>query len=168
MMKKIGLAAAFWLTLLTTLNAQSYGEIENRFTQEKLKDSDSTAFEHLSIQRANTLLEYSNIYANPSNNIDTRNYVVQRSEEMFRPNTHTGLVYKIGVDSLLVNLDLLSKSFSLGSIPISFVKGSDTFGEIIIGTDPELRLKVILIRSQKSFGNNSKEVWQVFFTYPEE
>lgn len=165
-MNKILLFGLIVLSSQYNLRAQSYGQIESRFTKSNLSKNDSLAFEKTAKEKLYRLMAYSKLYTNKETSSQTKASLKRKAEGMFRTNTQTGLVEIFDMDSLLLNLSsIIDSYYQSNDSLLSWKSNSPNFGKYQI-SNGKFELTVLLIKAPKSFGKNEEDIWQVYFCSP--
>lgn len=165
-MNKIILCSLIILSSQYGLNAQSYSQIESRFTKGSLSNNDSLAFEKTAKEKLYRLMAFSKLYTNKETSINTKTSLKNKAQGMFRTNTQTGLVQIIDMDSVLIKLSsLIDSDYQSDDSLISWKSNTSNFGQYQIAKG-KFELTVLLIKAPKSFGSYEEDIWQVFFCSP--
>ena len=158
---------AFLLFGSLFLRAQSsyegYGKVEKRFVQKELSHEDSAAFIEAGMQRGYSLIEYSKVHIANTNNYSNQSYVVSRVPELF----YVAEGETLPTDSIIMLVRAIIQKQLPKDVEIVFTKKAGVLGHIeTLGRKPKFEADLILIKKQQKFGNDSKDVWQVFLTRP--
>ncbi len=166
MKKLILIGLITWVLPNNTFAQASYGEIESRFTKNKLTKNDSLAFKKSAEEKVKQLMAYSKLYSAPGTGSKTKDIVAKKAEAMFRTNTQTGNVEVIQIDSLLIKLSSLIDSLDLEQpVPLKWIQVEGSFGRYEM-ENKSFQFDVILIKAAKNFGRNDEEIWQIYFCKP--
>lgn len=155
-----------------------YQTIQNEFTKDEISTETRMAFEKRAVQKLKDLVDYINIYADTSYSAEFREQAKQMIKDAFLSEqdvlpfitelglmedstsqvlfTDSGSQFQTSADSIII-----SKEFQLtaeddyeGEISFNFSAGEITSTE---------RIKIVVRKALKQFGETSIYVWEVFF-----
>ena len=166
--------------------SDEYQNIENEFIKDELSVEDLNAFEIRAVQKLMDIADYININADTAISVQFRKQANQMIRENFVDDYNVKIFYnnlEILEDTVnttlfyLKNGGLFKTEFNSIEITNNFQKGSDLeySGEILFnqrisflnGADTVLvnfprRIRMLAVKTGKSFGNETQEVWKVY------
>ncbi len=158
-----------WILLLalsfgkSAVSQSSYEVMEKRFVKRSLSALDSAAFIEAGIQKAYSLVDFTQVHYSNSGNVSNQRYVETKVIELFyiKPNE------SLNTDSIVTLVRSVMQSKSGAPVEIVFTKKKGVLGHVATAGDrPKFEADVILVKAPKKFGKLSEPVWQVFLTNP--
>jgi len=167
--------------------SDAYQSIENEFIKDELSIEDLNAFEKRATQKLQDISDYINIYADTSLSLEFRRHAKQMIQENFSEKDDLTIFYKnleIAEDTVNTVLNYIKygesfkTEFSSFEIIKHFQKESDLkySGEIqftqrisfLIQSDTvvvsfQRRINILAVKTEKNFGSETQEVWEVYF-----
>ena len=165
-----------------------FQNIESDFAKDELSGEILSAFEKRAIQKLKDITDYINIYADTSLSVQFRSQANQMIQENFYEKSDVGDFYKglelledtvngilyysgkartfkTAVDSIVIieRLRLKSNSNYEGEIQFSqkicLINAADT----VSANNFQFRLNMMAIKTKKTFGDKTEDVWEVYF-----
>lgn len=166
--------------LVESTKTNMFLELEKDFIAKELEPESLRALEKRSVQKFRELADYLNIYADSSINVQFRQQARQMISEAFETEKDLQLFFighKFEEDTILQKLftsegrQIKANVESVDIIkPFQVTTESDYKGEISYSLSnqnkvSEKQIKIVARKVSKAFGEDSLEVWELFFKY---